>query len=94
MSQKPESEELVDEEPDEITGDDDVGGDTEVIDTLVLKTLQSLDTSKNRGQKVEDPAWRKLERMREERATREMIKDFDDYDIGPESTGSRPSRHL
>lgn len=94
MSAKPESEELVDEDPDEIAGDDDVGGDTEVIDTLVIKALQSLDTGKKSGQKVDDPAWRKLERMREERATREMIKDFEDYDIGPETTRSRPPRHI
>jgi hypothetical protein len=85
MSEKPESEELVDEEPDEIAGDDDVGEDTEVI-----KVLQALDVSKKRGQKADDPAWRKLERMREERATREMIKDFEDYDIGPDASGSRP----
>lgn len=85
MSEKPESEELIDEEPDEIAGDVDVEEDTEVN-----KVLQALDVSKKRGEKADDPAWRKLERMREERATREMIKDFDDYDIGPDASGVRP----
>ena len=29
-----------------------------------------------------DPAWRKLERLREEKRTAELTSDFDDYDIG------------
>ena len=29
-----------------------------------------------------DPAWRKLERQREEKRTAELTSDFDDYDIG------------
>ena len=30
-----------------------------------------------------DPAWRKLERLREEKLTAELTSDFDDYDIEP-----------
>jgi hypothetical protein len=30
-----------------------------------------------------DPAWRKLERLREEKHTAELTSDFDDYDIEP-----------
>ncbi len=86
MNEKPESEEFDDDEPEELAGVEDVDVD---------KVIRDLDVSKKRGQKAADPAWRKLERMREERATREMIKDFDDYDIGPDGPGRRPrpSRH-
>jgi hypothetical protein len=86
MNEKPESEEFDDDEPEELT---------EVEDVDVDKVIRDLDVSKKRGQKAGDPAWRKLERMREERATREMIKDFDDYDIGAEGPGGRPrpARH-
>ena len=29
-----------------------------------------------------EPAWRKLERLREQKHTSELLSDFDDYDIG------------
>jgi hypothetical protein len=32
--------------------------------------------------KVGEPAWRRLERIREERQTAEQLSDFDDYEIG------------
>lgn len=85
MSEKPETEEFDDEEPEEISGDDDVDVD---------KVIRDLDVVKKRAQQSGDPAWRRLERMREERDTREMIKDFEDYDIGLEpKPRNRPLRH-
>jgi hypothetical protein len=86
MSEKPASEEFA-EEPEEIAGDLDLEVETDVD---LDKAIRALDVGKQRGQKAADPAWRKLERMREERATREMIKDFEDYDVGPDATGLRP----
>ena len=29
-----------------------------------------------------EPAWRKLERMMEQKRTSELLSDFDDYDVG------------
>jgi hypothetical protein len=45
---------------------------------------------KRRGPKVSDPAWRRLERLMEEKRTSEQLSDFDDYDIGDE--GGKPRR--
>src|SRR5256885_9467010 len=57
MSEKPESEEFEDEEADEpVTEDGDVDLD---------QVIKDLDLAKRRGQKVGDPAWRRLERSEE-----------------------------
>jgi hypothetical protein len=74
MSEKPESEEFEDEEPDEpVVGDADVDLD---------QVIKDLDLAKRRGQKAGDPAWRRLERLLEDKRTAELTSDFDDYDIG------------
>jgi hypothetical protein len=36
-----------------------------------------------------EPAWRKLERLMEQKRTSELLSDFDDYDLGD---GRRPPR--
>jgi hypothetical protein len=38
--------------------------------------------AKRRGQKAGDPAWRRLERLLEDKRTAELTSDFEDYDIG------------
>jgi hypothetical protein len=77
MSEKPESDEFEDEEPDEpVVGDGDVDLD---------QVIKDLDLAKRRGQKVGDPAWRRLERLLEEKHTAELTSDFEDYEIGDES---------
>jgi hypothetical protein len=48
------------------------------------KRRTDLDLAKRRGQKVGDPAWRRLEKLLEEKRTAELTSDFDDYDIGEE----------
>jgi hypothetical protein len=69
MSEKPEADEFEDEEADEpVSGDGDV----------------DLDLAKRRGQKAGDPAWRRLERLMEEKHTAELTSDFEDYEIGEE----------
>lgn len=76
MSEKPESDEFEDEEADEpVVGDADVDLD---------QVIKDLDIAKRRGQKVGDPAWRRLERLLEEKRTAELTSDFEDYDIGVE----------
>jgi hypothetical protein len=73
MSEKPE-EEFEDEEADEpVVGDADVDLD---------QVIKDLDMAKRRGQKTGDPAWRRLERLLEDKRTAELTSDFEDYDIG------------
>lgn len=85
MSEKP-KEEFEDEEPDEI---EDTAEDLDV-DQL----MRDFDTRKRRGARVAgEPAWRKLERIRDEKRTRGLLSDFDDYDADESgSGGSRKPR--
>lgn len=73
MIEKPESEEFDDEADDAVADGDD--GD---IDSL----LSDLGRAKRGGAVPQgEPAWRKLEKYREQRETAELVSDFDDYDI-------------
>jgi hypothetical protein len=83
MSEKPESDEFEEEEPDEpLVGDSDVDLD---------QVAKELDMAKRRGQKVGDPAWRRLERLLEDKRTAELTSDFEDYDIGLDDDDDEPS---
>jgi hypothetical protein len=83
MSEKPESDEFEEEEPDEpLVGDSDV--DLEQV-------AKELDMAKRRGQKVGDPAWRRLERLLEDKRTAELTSDFEDYDIGIDDDDEEPT---
>jgi hypothetical protein len=73
MNEKPESEEFDDEEDDESVESEDLDVD-QLIDTF--------DKRKKAGPKPGEPAWRRLERYREDRETAELLSDLDDYDIG------------
>jgi len=86
MSEKPESDEFEDEDPEEPVGED---GDVDLD-----QVIKDLDLAKRRAQKAGDPAWRRLEKLLEDKRTAELTSDFDDYDIdedGDERTGSRRS---
>jgi hypothetical protein len=72
MSEKPESDEFEEEEDDEPVLEADVDLD---------QVNKELDLAKRRGQKLGDPAWRRLERIIEDKRTAELTSDFDDYDI-------------
>lgn len=81
MSEKPEADEYEDEEADEPVIED---GDVDLD-----QVNKELDLAKRRSQKGEDPAWRRLERLREEKHTAELTSDFEDYEIGdPGESGS------
>jgi hypothetical protein len=81
MSEKPESDEFEDEEADEpVTEDGDVDLD---------QVTKDLDLAKRRGQKVGDPAWRRLERLMEDKHTAELTSDFEDYEIGEDGASPR-----
>jgi hypothetical protein len=81
MAEKPESEEFDDEEADEVAG----GEDSLDVDRL----MQDLDKRKRGAPKGAEPAWRKLERLLEQKRTSELLSDFEDYDIGD---GRRPRK--
>ncbi len=82
MSEKPE-EEFEDEEPDEVEEPE------EELD--VDQLMRDFDTRKRRGSRVAgEPAWRKLERMLEEKRTAGLLSDFNDYDV--DETGSAEGR--
>lgn len=83
MSEKPESDEFEDEEqPDAVESAEELDYD---------QVVKELDLAKRRGQKLGDPAWRRLERLREDKLVAELTSDFDDYDIGVDDDGT-PSK--
>jgi len=79
MSEKPESDEFEEEEDDVPVSD---GADVDLD-----QVNKELDLAKRRGQKLGDPAWRRLERIIEDKRVAELTSDFDDYDIGVEDDG-------
>jgi hypothetical protein len=85
MSEKSESEEFEEEDADEPVSEE---GDVDLD-----QVIKDLDMAKRRAQKVGDPAWRRLEKLLEEKRTAELTSDFDDYDIEDEdSKTQRPPK--
>jgi len=81
MNEKPESEEFdEDEEETAFEATSEVDFD---------RLAKDLDAAKKRGQKQGDPAWRRLEKRREEKQVAELTSDFDDYKIDDDSTAVR-----
>jgi hypothetical protein len=81
MSEKPESDDFEEEDGEEVAGDE------ESLD--VDRLMQDLDKRKRGSPRGVEPAWRKLERMLEQKRTSELLSDFDDYDLGD---GPRPRK--
>ena len=79
MSEKPESDEFEDDA--ELPSADAEDSDYE----FMLEDLRPKRNAVPQG----EPAWRKLEKYREQKATAELISDFDDYDIGDEEGGKK-----
>lgn len=73
MSEKPES--------DEFDEDADIGG-VEGDDTPYEFLIEDLGRPKRGSIPQGEPAWRKLEKYREQKETAERVSDFDDYDLG------------
>jgi hypothetical protein len=76
MSEKSESDEFESEDDDEPAVEE---GDVDLD-----QVIKDLDLAKRRGQRAGDPAWRRLERLLEEKRTAELTSDFEDYDVGSE----------
>ena len=85
MSEKSESDEFESEEDDEPVVEE---GDVDLD-----QVIKDLDLAKRRGQRVGDPAWRRLERLLEAKRTAELTSDFEDYDVGgDEEDPDKPRR--
>lgn len=73
MSEKPESEEFEEDDVEDVApGSDDVD-----VDNI----MRDVESRRRRAPKGAEPAWRRLERVMEERRTAELLSDFDDYEI-------------
>jgi hypothetical protein len=73
MSEKPESDEFEEEDAEDTApGSEDVDVD---------HIMRDVDSQRRRAPKGAEPAWRRLERVMEERRTAELMSDFDDYEI-------------
>jgi DNA-directed RNA polymerase specialized sigma24 family protein len=87
MSEKP-KEEFEDEEPDEL--------EEAAEDLDVDRLMRDFDTRKRRGARAAaaEPAWRKLERLREEKRTAGLLSDFEDYEVDESGaeTAKKPRR--
>lgn len=85
MSEKSESDEFESEDDDEPAVEE---GDVDLD-----QVIKDLDLAKRRGQqRTGDPAWRRLERLLEEKRTAELTSDFEDYDVDSEGESGRPRR--
>jgi len=73
MSEKPESDEFEEEDAEDTAPGDDVDVD---------HIMRDVESQRRRSPKGAEPAWRRLERVMEERRTAELLSDFDDYEIG------------
>ena len=88
MSEKPESDEFEEEDAEEAAP----GGDDVDVDHI----MRDVESQRRRAPKGAEPAWRRLERVMEERRTAELLSDFDDYDIDGEgedaAAGKAPAK--
>ena len=74
MSEKPESDDFEEEDAEDVAP----GGDEVDVDHI----MRDVESQRRRAPKGAEPAWRRLERVMEERRTAELLSDFDDYKIG------------
>ncbi|MDE1923097.1 MAG: hypothetical protein KGI55_06705 [Gammaproteobacteria bacterium] len=84
MSEKPESDEF---EEDDAEGPA-VGGEDVDVDHI----MRDVDSQRRRAPKGAEPAWRRLERVMEERRTAELLSDFDDYQIDEDGAHKTPKK--
>ena len=74
MSEKPETDEFEDDDADELaSASDDVDLD---------RVTKDLEMARRRGHKATgDPAWRRLELLKEQKRVADLLADFDDYEV-------------
>jgi len=83
MSEKPESDEFEEEDAEDAAP----GGDEVDVDHI----MRDVESQRRRAPKGAEPAWRRLERVMEERRTAELMSDFDDYEIADADDGAPDS---
>jgi len=84
MNEKPESDEFEEEDAEDTApGSEDVDVD---------HIMRDVDSQRRRAPKGAEPAWRRLERVMEERRTAELMSDFDDYEISSDGVARRRER--
>ena len=83
MSEKPESDEFEEEDAEDVAP----GGDEVDVDHI----MRDVESQRRRAPKGAEPAWRRLERVMEERRTAELMSDFDDYEIADAADGASDS---
>lgn len=84
MSEKPESDEFEEEDAEDTAP----GGDEVDVDHI----MRDVESQRRRAPKGAEPAWRRLERVMEERRTAELLSDFDDYEIADPGDDGAPAR--
>ena len=92
MSETGDAEEFDEEDAEESVAD----GDDADLDHLI----RDVEKQRRKAAKGQEPHWRRLERVMEEKRTAELLSDFEDYDIGDANAealigatkGSRSSR--
>lgn len=72
MSEKGDAEEFDEEDAEESVVDD------ADLDHLI----RDVEKQRRKAAKGQEPHWRRLERVMEEKRTAELLSDFEDYDIG------------
>ncbi len=85
MSEKPESDEFEEEDVEDVAP----GGDDVDVDHI----MRDVESQRRRAPKGAEPAWRRLERVMEERRTAELLSDFDDYEIFDSDNPREDSDH-
>ena len=84
MSEKPESDEFEEEDAEDVAP----GGDEVDVDHI----MRDVESQRRRAPKGAEPAWRRLERVMEERRTAELLSDFDDYEIADRNEDGEAAR--
>jgi hypothetical protein len=74
MSEKNDTDDFEEEDAEESASD----GDDSELDYLI----RDVEKQRRKAAKGQEPPWRRLERVMEEKRTAELLSDFEDYDIG------------
>jgi len=74
MSEKNDTDDFDEEDAEESVSD----GDDSELDYLI----RDVEKQRRKAAKGQEPPWRRLERVMEEKRTAELLSDFEDYDIG------------
>lgn len=74
MSEKGDAEEFDEEDAEDAVAD----GDDADLDHLI----RDVEKQRRKAAKGQEPHWRRLERVMEEKRTAELLSDFEDYDMG------------